>query len=218
VEVDRVDREVVASGCGERCNPATDDLCPISGFRPTPCSTATDGTGLFSFVDVPARTFTIVATDPINNVKGSFGGPLNPGEQRIIRIVLEPSAVLSGRATLNGAPATGIVAELKIPSAVPGQLRSLFAVSRADGAFRFAAVPITSYALVLEDPAGSGVASASARPGDASKAASTVTRNSAWTGCLMRCLPRTVKREGGGSAGPLRGGGEHGFLSRITRN
>ena len=44
-----------------------------------------------------------------------------------------------------------------------------------------------------------------------------MTRNSAWTGCLMRCLPRTVERRPGG-ADPCLGRGGNRLLSRIPRN
>ncbi|MEQ1871699.1 MAG: Ig-like domain-containing protein, partial [Vicinamibacterales bacterium] len=146
-----------ASGCGVRCDP-NEDECPASGFKETPCSTGSDLSGLFSFSNIPARTFTIVATDPVSDLKGSVGGTLNAGVN-VVRIVLEASGALTGRALLGGLPAAGIVAEVQFAPREPGQADiSLFTTTRDDGVFGFSAVPVGSYTLLLQDPIGEGSA------------------------------------------------------------
>jgi hypothetical protein len=132
--------------------PAT--ACGVGG-----CTAGTDSQGRFSFVDQPTRSFTVTAIDPISQLKGTAGGPLTAGEIRDIRIVLAPSAALSGRAvTAAGQPAGGIVAELIVRENMPGE-RRLYKETSADGTFVFPAAPLENYRLALFDPIGLGIAS-----------------------------------------------------------
>jgi hypothetical protein len=131
---------------------------PESGCAGRFCVTFAAADGNFSFVDVPARTFTVTARDPVTNLKGAVGGALNPGERRVVRIVLEPTGRMTGRVLLpNGNPAQGIVADLVIR---PGTLdeRHLFLETGGDGALAFDAVPMGPFALALQDSIGPGVA------------------------------------------------------------
>ena len=132
--------------------PAT--ACGNSG-----CTSGTDSLGRFSFVDQPARSFTVTATDPLSQLKGTAGGPLAAGEQRDVRIVLAPSAALSGRVkTAAGQPAGGIVAELIVREGTAAE-RRLYKETNADGTFTFPAAPLEAYRLALFDPIGLGIAS-----------------------------------------------------------
>ena len=87
-----------ASGCDGPCT---------QGVKPS------DGT--FSFVDVPARTFTVSAVDAVSGLKGAAGGTVNPGEQKTVTVVLEADGRVGGRVLrAAGQPAQGVVAELII--------------------------------------------------------------------------------------------------------
>jgi len=129
---------------------------PDPGCTGESCVVFTDGDGVFRFVDVPARTFSVNAVDPVNPAfKGAAGGALNPGQVTQLRIVLAPAFALSGRTMFPGSRvAAGIVADLVLAAD-----RHLYAESAADGTFSFPAVPPGTYQLVFSDPVGSGAAS-----------------------------------------------------------
>ena len=130
-----------SSGCVDACT---------QGVRPS------DAT--FSFVDVPARTFTVSATDAVTGLKGAVGGTVNPGEHRSVTVVLQPTGTVGGRVLrAAGQPAHGIIAEL-ILSPGTSQERRLYRESGPDGVFLFDPAPLGAYTLVLEDPAGPGLA------------------------------------------------------------
>jgi hypothetical protein len=128
---------------------------PGSGC-PGPCLQSADTNGRFHFVDVPARTFTVAASNGVGQAQrqGSVGGVLNPGETKSgLEVVLEPAVSLGGRVLLStGTPAAGIVAELTTGGT------KLFAESAADGTFTFQAVKAGPFALLLQDPIGPGLA------------------------------------------------------------
>ena len=123
---------------------------PASGCINT-CLAFTDSQGAWTFVDVPARTFTVRATD--GDFKGVAGDTLNPGETKPVQIVLEPTRSLRARVLFQGGgPAQGVVADLFINS------RHIFAQSEADGSIVFDTVPVGTFTLGLEDPLGKGIA------------------------------------------------------------
>jgi hypothetical protein len=118
-----------------------------------PCQQATNDAGFFHFVDVPARTFTVVATDPLTGLRGSTGDVVGPGETRTVQVRLQPGARVTGRVLLSsGAAAKGVVVEI-----VRGAAR-LFAETTADGAFVFESVALGPITLSAEDPVGQGTA------------------------------------------------------------
>ncbi len=120
------------------------------------CQKGTEPDGTFTFVNVPARTFTVTASN-LAGQRGSVGDVLNPGETKVgLEIVLEPSVSLQGRVLLaNGSPAAGIVAEFSRGSS------KLYAESDQDGVFHFDAVTAGLYTLFLQDPIGPGIAKTS---------------------------------------------------------
>jgi len=124
------------------------------------CVVFADAAGAFTFLDVPAKTFTVTARDPISNLKGAVGGSLSGGETRVVRVVLEPSAIVRGRVLFsNGGLALGVVADLSRPAPWDSSTtQRLFVESRSDGVFEFSTVAIGTWNLSLQDPAGSGLA------------------------------------------------------------
>ena len=143
--------------------PVTSALVTLDGRPATgcegPCMQGVNpANGTFSFVDVPARTFTVSAQDAVTGLKGAAGGTVNPGEQKTVTIVLEPTGRVSGRVLrAAGQPAHGIVAELTVAPGTPGE-RRLFRESGLDGTFVFDPAPLGTFTLNLQDPAGSGLA------------------------------------------------------------
>ncbi|MEQ1728941.1 MAG: Ig-like domain-containing protein, partial [Vicinamibacterales bacterium] len=125
---------------------------PGSGC-PGACSQGTDAAGAFRFINVPAQTFTVVASG-LNGQRGSIGDVLVPGTTRSgLQIVLAPAISLSGRVLLaSGAPAPGIVLDLT------GNGGHLFTESASDGTFAFQAISSSSYSLLAQDPIGLGLA------------------------------------------------------------
>ena len=113
--------------------------------------------GAFTFIDVPARSFDVIATDPVSGLHGVASGLLNPGSQTSVRLVLQATASVSGRLLLaSGLPAAGVTAELK--QTTFGSTVDLFTTSDAIGVFVFQSAPTGAYVLNLEDPLGNGVA------------------------------------------------------------
>ncbi len=125
---------------------------PGSGC-PGSCQQSTDANGRFRFVNVPARTFTVSASN-LTGQQGSVGDQINPGETRTgLEIVLAPAVAMSGRAILgDGTPAGGVVVDLSVDSG------HLFAETTPDGTFTFDAIGAGNYALLLQDPIGGGLA------------------------------------------------------------
>ena len=127
------------------------------------CVQSTNGQGEFSFAGVPGKTFTVTVVDPSTGLKGVGGGSLQPGEQKSLRIVLEPTAQVTGRVlTSAGLPAQGAVAELIVDAGGPEE-RRLYREAGADGTFTFPAAPLKNYQLQLADPIGPGIASRQGR-------------------------------------------------------
>ena len=123
------------------------------------CSAFTDGAGRFAFADVPARTYTITARDPVSSLAGATGGTLVPGQTADVRVVLEPSALVTGRVVLSdGRPAAGAAIEVTLPPVGEDGPRGFFRRALADGTFRFDALPLAQYTLTARDPLGTGVA------------------------------------------------------------
>jgi hypothetical protein len=115
------------------------------------CTKYADANGEFSFIQLPARSFTLWAEDPVSHFKGSVGGPLNPGEDQAVRVVLQPSAAVQGRVlTAGGLAAAGVTCELTVGS------QHLFVETGADGRFSYPAAPLGAYTLTLADPVGPG--------------------------------------------------------------
>ena len=122
------------------------------------CTSGTNDKGEFSFPDQPARQFTITATETLSGLKGTAGGPLAAGEDREVRIVLAPTAAVSGRVlTQSGQPAGGIIAELILREGTADESRQ-YKQTLPDGSFVFPTVPLAAYRLKLADPVGSGIA------------------------------------------------------------
>lgn len=129
---------------------------PSSGC-PLFCTTFTGSDGAFAFINVPARTFTMLATDAVSGLKGSISGTLNPGDLKVVRIVLQPTTAVSGRVlSAAGAPAPRITVAL-IGTVAPDPVQ-LFAVTGDDGQFSFPAVVNGTYTLTAEDAFGPGIA------------------------------------------------------------
>jgi hypothetical protein len=115
------------------------------------CTKYADANGEFSFIQLPARSFTLWAEDPVSHFKGSVGGPLNPGEDKAVRVVLQPSAAVEGRIlTAGGLPAAGVTCELTVG------IQHLFVETGADGRFSYPAAPLGAYTLTFADPVGPG--------------------------------------------------------------
>jgi hypothetical protein len=95
--------------------------CTPQGQPSQPCSAFADGDGRFRFVDQALTSFTLTATDPVNTLlKGVAGGSVNPGQTLDVRVVLSPTAPLSGRVRrASGDPAAGVVAEVVSTKGVP---------------------------------------------------------------------------------------------------
>ena len=125
---------------------------PASGC-PGPCVQFALPNGTFTFPNLPATSFTIIASGAVSDARGVVGDRLNPGETKTVSITLAPFGQLSGRVLFpGGAPAANIVEELVIGD------RHLFVQSAADGTYAFPATPIGAYALTLQDPIGPGLA------------------------------------------------------------
>jgi hypothetical protein len=114
---------------------------------------AADDNGQFTFADVSARSFTVVATDPVSLLKGSASDLLNAGESKHVQIVLQPTGSLTADVqTESGGAAVGVIGEV-----VSGQ-RRFFAESGPNGSISFEALPTGDFKLTLEDPLGIGIA------------------------------------------------------------
>jgi hypothetical protein len=155
-----------ASGCSETCIPG-ETGCSAEGTRAVICSAFADGTGRFTFANVPARTFSIVAQDPVpdSGLTGFASGVLVPGQTADVRVVLASSRIVTGRAVLaSGVPVAGAAAEISLT--VPGQEpRVIYVRAGAEGVFTFRSVPVGGYELTVTDPLGTGVARRIGAPG-----------------------------------------------------
>src|SRR5258708_16238700 len=86
------------------------DGSPATGCDGTCTVGVNPADGTFAFLDVPARTFTIRAQDPVTGLKGSVGGTLNPGEHKVVTVVLEPTGTVSARVLrASGPPPQGVL-------------------------------------------------------------------------------------------------------------
>ena len=138
-------------------------ICATDARRPkatcgnsTTCTRFADASGAFTYNELAAQQFSITAVDPITGLRGAVGGTLLAGENRSVRIVLQPTAQVTGRVfKANGSPADGVTVELhwSLP-----EVRSLFVATRADGRFTIAAAPMVAYEMTIEDPLGPGIA------------------------------------------------------------
>jgi hypothetical protein len=125
---------------------------PSSGCS-GPCVQFALPNGTFTFPNVAAASFTLVATGAVSDARGVVGDRLTPGQTKTVSITLAPFGQLSGRVLFpGGAPAANIVEELVIGG------RHLFVQSAADGTYAFAATPVGAYTLTLQDPIGPGLA------------------------------------------------------------
>ncbi|MGE5243771.1 MAG: carboxypeptidase regulatory-like domain-containing protein [Betaproteobacteria bacterium] len=112
-----------------------------------------DAQGNFAFANVASGLYRVTASDPVTGLKGAVSGTLRSGEAASVRIVLQPSGSLHGRALFaSGAPAAGVTADLKAGT------QELFASTAGDGTFTFDGVALVPYTLTLQDPIGPGVA------------------------------------------------------------
>ncbi|MEQ1871485.1 MAG: carboxypeptidase regulatory-like domain-containing protein, partial [Vicinamibacterales bacterium] len=129
------------------------------------CIAFTDANGAFAFLDVPANTYDLTATDPVSGLSGIVTGALNPGDHPVVRMVLQATSSVSGRVLLaSGLPAARVTAEL----VQTGTLTPLhiFQVTDDSGRFTFPAVPVASFTLTLTDPIGPGVARRAVQTGN----------------------------------------------------
>jgi len=141
-------------------SPAPNVQLQLQGYPTAGCATFngsctgfTNANGDFSFINLPARSFTVSATEAITGLRGAVGDTVDPGATKSVTIVLQPSGSLTGRALLqNGSPASGIVAELIVGG------RTLFVPTGDDGRFTFGAVPLLPFSLELDDPLRGGIA------------------------------------------------------------
>ena len=117
------------------------------------CVQSTDAQGRFRFTNVPARSFTVTASNQAGQ-RGSVGDLLTPGESKSgLQIVLAAAVSVSGRVLDSGGiPAAGVVAEF-----IRGNAR-LFVETGADGRFEFSAIQPGAFTLALADPVGPGLA------------------------------------------------------------
>src|SRR5262249_50252026 len=53
------------------------------------CTLFADANGQFTFIDVPAHTFTVYATDPVSHLRGVASGTFNAGQSQNVRVVLQ---------------------------------------------------------------------------------------------------------------------------------
>ena len=121
------------------------------------CTAFSDAGGNFSFIDVPAQTFTITASDPLSGLKGVVGDALTPGDTKAVTIVLTTTGGISGRVLFqNGTPAGGITAQVFQSTNTGGHF--LFTQSQADGTFSFDTTYLGPFTLDLQDPIGTGIA------------------------------------------------------------
>lgn len=121
------------------------------------CTAFSDAGGSFSFIDVPAQTFKITATDPLSGLKGVVGDTLSAGDTKVVTIVLTTTGGIAGRVLFqNGTPAGGITAQVFQSTNTGGH--SLFVQSQADGTFAFDTTYLGPFTLDLQDPIGTGVA------------------------------------------------------------
>ena len=134
-------------------NPAGDVRVTLYASGQLPLTIFADPVGAFSFDNIPSGKFTILAEDTVNDISGSTGGILLPGELLDVRVVLEPTESLTGVVLFsNQSPAPGITVEMT------GSDDTLYGETDTDGRFTFNAVPLDTYALMLDDPIGSGLA------------------------------------------------------------
>ena len=109
--------------------------------------------GAFSFGNIPSGAFTVLAEDTVNHISGSTGGILLPGESIDVRVVLEPTESVTGVVLFpDQRPASGIALVMT------GSDNILYGETDTDGSFTFAAVPLGTYTLMLDDPIGTGLA------------------------------------------------------------
>ncbi|HIJ94565.1 MAG TPA: hypothetical protein HPP94_02280 [Desulfuromonadales bacterium] len=129
---------------------------PDAGCGASKCTNFSDPTtGRFTFPNVPAGPFTVYAKDPVNPLKnGSAGGILNPGATAEVTVAFADTGSLKVKVIfVNGNPAVGIVAELRRTDGF-----TLYHDSDGSGLVTFIGVPKGDYLLILQDPAGLGLA------------------------------------------------------------
>jgi hypothetical protein len=128
------------------------DTTPLRACQDA-CSVFTGPDGRFSFRDLPARAFTVVATDPVTQLSGSAGGTLTGGTTNDLEIVLAAAGSVTGRTlSATGQAKPGVIVELAAST------RRLFLETDTDGRFTFPAVAFGTYAVSFRDPLGSGEA------------------------------------------------------------
>lgn len=132
------------------------DKYPDAGCGASTCRTYADPTtGAFIFHNVPAGPFTVVANDPVNPQKnGSAGGTLNSGGSASVTVAYADTATLKLKVIFpDGTAAAGVIGALTRSDSFV-----LYRQTDASGIALFTAVPKGSYQLVLQDPAGLGLA------------------------------------------------------------
>ncbi|RLC30425.1 MAG: hypothetical protein DRH37_05400, partial [Deltaproteobacteria bacterium] len=152
---------IVLKGLGNITGTVVDDtgdpaagarvMCTIGGIESF--TVFADPQGQFLFSNVSPGKFTVLAEDIVHHVSGSTGGVLTPSGTADVRVVLEPTESVTGVAVFSDQrPAPGVAVQLA------GADTTLYGETGSDGRFSFAAVPVGSWALTLDDPVGVGLA------------------------------------------------------------
>ncbi|RXH58431.1 carboxypeptidase regulatory-like domain-containing protein [Granulicella sibirica] len=125
-------------------------------------------TGTYTFQNVLAGGFTVMATNPVNELAGTSQGTLTVAGNATVTVNLQPAGVISGTvfAADGKTPAPGVEIQLD---------QSLTTVSASDGTYQFATVPAGTHSIVALD--GVGTASSPSATATITTQGQTVTAN-----------------------------------------
>ena len=161
--------------------------------------------GTSRFANLPARRVTIQASNA-SGLKGVVGEVVNAGEVRNVRIVLEPTGSLRGRALRqNLSPAAGVIADLLINN------RHVFTQTGSDGIFEFPTTRSAATRSRSRMPSPTGLRRAAAPSSGPSSSATSV-----WTRRPRRWPARHRQRRDGRAAQRHRAGRVHRDGERRT--